>query len=131
MQGLSNKCCLLTIFIVSFFYLQVYRGNETTFTLENLQPKSEYQVRVCAIRLSSDESELYGAYSPGHSFCTASPEPVKPVVARVSDCEVTESKQWTDQQLAAILLTGLMVLAILIAFVAQQFISYTSGSSSG
>ena len=102
----------------------MYRGNGTSFTLENLQPKSEYQVRVCAIRLSADESELYGAYSPGHNFCTASPEPVnKPKESRDSDGEVIKSKQWTDQQLAAILLSSLMVLAILIAFVAQQFIS--------
>ena len=100
----------------------MYRGSASSFTLENLQPKSDYTVRVCAIRVSADSTELYGAYSPGHSFCTASPEPVKPVVSNTSDSQVVESKQWTDQQLAAILLTGVMVLAILIAFVAQQFI---------
>ena len=72
--------------------------------------------------MSADSTELYGAYSPGHSFCTASPEPIKPVVSNTSEADTIESKQWTDQQLAALLLTGVMVLAILIAFVAQQFI---------
>lgn len=105
-----------------FSLFQVYRGSGTSFTLENLQPKSDYVVRVCAIRMSSDESELYGAYSPGHSFSTASPEPVKPVVSRANNAEGIEPKQWTDQQLAALLLAGVMILAVLIAFVAQQFI---------
>lgn len=119
--------CGLTCNTVLLFP-QVYRGSETTYVLENLQCRTDYQVRVCAIRQCSDHSELVGAYSPGQGFCTASPEPVKPVLSQLSeDGSMAESKQLTDQQLAAIFVVGLMFVAVLFAFIAQQFISYTSG----
>lgn len=108
---------------------QVYRGTETSFVLDSLQCKSDYHVRVCAIRQSNDDSEIVGAFSPGQNFSTLSPEPVKPVISQISDSKDPEPKQLTDQQLAAIFVAGLVLVAVLIAFIAQQFISYTSGMS--
>lgn len=110
--------------------MQVYKGPDTCFSLENLQNKSDYLVRVCAIRQFSDDSEISGAFSPGTNFSTASPEPVKSNISQVADTKVSERKQLTDQQLAFIFVAGVMFIAVLIAYIAHQFLSYTSGSGS-
>lgn len=111
-------------------YRQIYKGTKTSHCLENLQCKMDYHVRVCAIRASSsDQSELVGAFSPGTGFQTASPEPVKPVLSHVTESKIVEPKQLTDQQLTAIIVGGLMLIAVLFAFIVQQFISYTSVST--
>ncbi|XP_053404660.1 fibronectin type-III domain-containing protein 3A-like isoform X3 [Mercenaria mercenaria] len=109
-------------------YRQVYKGAETCYSLDNLQCKSDYHVRVCAIRQFSDDSEINGAFSPGQNFSTASPEPVKNIISQVAETKVSERKQLTDQQLAFIFVAGIMVVAVLIAYIAQSFLSYTSGS---
>jgi len=69
---------------------------------------------------------MVGAYSPGQPFSTLSPEPLKPVINQISDSKDPEPKQLTDQQIAAISVLGLVLVAALIAFIAQQFLSYTS-----
>lgn len=60
-------------FLKSFFSLQIYRGPETRYTLENLENGIEYFLRVCPVRLlthntTDDESnesieQLMGVYS--------------------------------------------------------------------
>lgn len=108
----------------------MYRGTQTSFSLDTLQCKSDYHVRVCAIRLSNDDTEILGAFSPGQSFSTLSPELPKPVISPDMDSKMSEPRQLTDQQLAAIFVAGLMLVAVLIAFIVQQYISYNYGGSS-
>ncbi|XP_052782735.1 fibronectin type-III domain-containing protein 3A-like isoform X3 [Mya arenaria] len=108
-------------------YKQIYRGPETSFTIENLQCKSDYHVRVCAIRLCEDETEIHGAFSPGMIFSTLSPEPLKPILSQVNVPKVPESKKLTDQHLAAIFLCVFFVVAMLIAFIVSQFFPGSSG----
>ncbi|GBP97601.1 hypothetical protein EVAR_71202_1 [Eumeta japonica] len=41
----------------------IYRGSETKFTIENLEPGGLYQFRVCPIRITSTGEDLQGAYT--------------------------------------------------------------------
>ena len=114
--------------MILVFGLQIYRGTETRFTLDTLQPRTDYHVRVCAIReCEGDCEELPGAFSPGSHFTTLSPEPVKPVQSTVAEDKVTEKRILTDQHLVAIFLLGFVLVAVLIAFIVSQFFP---GSSS-
>jgi hypothetical protein len=50
-------------------YREVYRGSSRSFHVDNLSPKSDYQVRVCAVRhLTDDDGSLLTLSSP---FSTA------------------------------------------------------------
>ncbi|KAK3095390.1 hypothetical protein FSP39_014126 [Pinctada imbricata] len=112
-------------------YTEVYRGRDTSHQIRTLQPKSEYQVRVCAIRICENGSQIVGAFSPSCSFSSQSSQPLTSAVETKSssDTEVAEPKQLTDQQWAMIILFGFVLLAVLIAFVAQQILAYTSSHS--
>lgn len=107
----------------------MYRGPNTSHHLHSLQPKTEYQVRVCAIRQCGDGTDVAGAYSPSVTFSTQSLEPVISVESKNIETKIMEPKQLTDQQWAMIILFGFVLFAVLIAFVAQQIISYTSNHS--
>ena len=141
---------------------QVYQGEDTSYRLEGLHNRTEYQVRVCGIRISTSpppssgeeegtesdgvatpmprsppslatgvESELMGAFSPGVSFTTHSPKPVNPIdPTSVIQSKMAEKKpQLTDQHWAFIFLLCFALCAVIFAFLAQQIITYTSGSS--
>ncbi|KAK7478993.1 hypothetical protein BaRGS_00029754 [Batillaria attramentaria] len=117
-------------------YKQVYRGPNTHYSLEGLEPGTEYQLRVCAIRESSDSSasDIPGPFSPGTHFTTSSPEPTLHHSAASREVEsrssiLSEPKQWTDQQKAAVILVCFVVVAILTAFIVQQVIAYMDYSS--
>lgn len=115
-------------FIFSFI-LQIYRGEDTCFQVENLSPKSDYHLRVCAIRICENGSEVVGAFSPVVSFTTQGHEPVSPQEADVKqESKLVESKPLTDQQWAMIILMGFVVFAVLVAIIAQQIIKYRSNS---
>jgi predicted phage tail protein len=116
-------------------YKSVYRGEETSYKLEGLSAKTEYLVRVCAVRQYCDGSgELLGAFSPPLSLTTTSP---KPVMANSNNTVSTtgssrsESKSLSDQQWAMILLLGFTLCAILFAVLAQQIIAYSNSGGSG
>ncbi|CAH1781329.1 unnamed protein product [Owenia fusiformis] len=110
-------------------YKQIYSGSETMYKLSYLEPNTEYVVRVCAERLCQDGSgSLLGAFSPGIIFYTHSQEPIKTVGVKSESGESSEPKQLTDQQWAMIILAVCAFLAILLAFLAKQFISYSKPS---
>lgn len=114
---------------ISSCILQIYRGEDTCFQVENLSPKSDYHLRVCAIRICEDGSEVVGAFSPVVSFTTQGHEPVSPQEADVKqESKLVESKPLTDQQWAMIILMGFVVFAVLVAIIAQQIIKYRSSS---
>lgn len=118
----------------------MFRGSQTSYTLTKLQPKTDYAVRVCAVRLCPSDAcdaataELTGAFSPGVSFTTLSPSPVTTATTLAQGSGLlqgrlsAERKQLSDQQWAMIILLGFTVCAIVIAFIAQQIIAYTSHS---
>ena len=110
----------------------MYKGAETSYQIKGLSSKTEYQVRVCAIRVCTDgTADLSGAYSPGVSFVTQAPK-VAPTPALTSSASTKslEPKQLTDQQWAIIILLVFTVFAAIIAFLAQKVIAYRNNSSS-
>ncbi len=104
--------------------------------MSQLQHKSEYLVRVCAVRqCSGGSADLTGAYSPGVAFRTLEPKPLvtasaTPAAGVVGRSAASEHRL-TDQHWAIIILSGFAIFAVIVAFTAQQIITYTnSGSSS-
>ena len=109
--------------------LQIYKGCETAFSLSQLLPRTEYLVRVCAIRQCDDGTgDLIGAFSPGVSFITVADSPVRGDVTSTSAerpmTSLVERKPLTDEQWAAIILAGFILLAIVVSFAAKQILSY-------
>ncbi|XP_052239608.1 fibronectin type-III domain-containing protein 3A-like isoform X2 [Dreissena polymorpha] len=102
-------------------YKQIYKGSDSSYSIDFLQSKSEYHVRVCAIRQCEDTEEIAGPFSPGTTFSTLSPEPVKPDLSQSEETKVAAPKQLTDQQLAALFVFGFFIVAVLIAFIMSQF----------
>ncbi|XP_015927182.1 fibronectin type-III domain-containing protein 3A [Parasteatoda tepidariorum] len=104
-----------------------YTGIQTGFTVHNLVPGTEYSVRVAAVRHCGD-GELPGPFSPCTVFCTiskASPEAHAP---RMSTLVSTfkNREPLTDQQWAVIILCAFTFIAICVAIIIQQVLSYTT-----
>lgn len=112
--------------------MQIYRGPNTHFSLDGLEPSTEYQVRVCAVRESCDGSamDILGPFSPGTHFTTCAPEPPRKTTVQELDHRSSEPRQWTDQQWAAVIVICFVVLAILLAFVVNQVMTYMGYSTS-
>ena len=53
-------------------FLQIYSGSDTQFRDSGLEPKTEYTIRVCGVRVPVPETELAGPYSPPAIFTTLS-----------------------------------------------------------
>lgn len=127
--GLDTISYCLQLYSRDQDYKQVYSGPETQFFLTSLNPKTDYMLRVCAIRHCSDGSgDVAGAFSPSHTFMTPGHEPISE--PPVLDTKLVEPKQLTDQQCAVIILCGFVILAILVAILLQNIISWSSGHSS-
>lgn len=127
-DGNVLKRSLWTLWNVIYFPLQIYKGSETTYTLEDLEQKTEYRVRIGTVRVCSDGSgEIIGAFSPTATFTTRSQEPVKVASSKASSMSqaVVECKPLTDQQWAMIILLCFIVLGILIAITVQKYLSYS------
>ncbi|XP_066267378.1 fibronectin type-III domain-containing protein 3A-like isoform X1 [Branchiostoma lanceolatum] len=105
-------------------YQEVYKGPETSFTLQNLEPDTEYHLRVCSVRQCQDDptTPLVGPYSPGLTFHTRSKEQVVMETPRPVQEQPIERKELSDEQLVAIILASFTLLAIFIAFIIQYFI---------
>ena len=127
-----------SVTVTNWSLLQVFRGSQTSYTLTKLHPKTDYLVRVSAVRQCSNTdttADLTGAFSPGVSFTTLGPHPVTMATTEGSSALPgrlsAERKQLSDQQWAMIILLGFTVCAIVIAFIAQQIIAYTSHGDDG
>ncbi|XP_023930352.1 fibronectin type-III domain-containing protein 3a-like isoform X1 [Lingula anatina] len=110
-------------------YKQIYHGAETSCRLTSLSAKTEYQVRVCAVRECQGEAgPLQGAFSPGILFSTLSPEPVSKVASKASTEKKAlvslENRELTDHQKAMIILFGFAVFAIIIAIIVHRIFMY-------
>lgn len=109
-------------------------GMDIQFRIAGLEPKADYTVRVCAVRLPTNEPDvtLVGTYSPTTQLATL--PKAGPVVSNtpVSKQEVVKASgepSWTDQQWAVIILCGFTLFALIIAMVIQQLISWGTVSS--
>jgi hypothetical protein len=109
-------------------------GMDIQFRIAGLEPKADYTVRVCAVRLPTSEPDvtLVGTYSPTTQLATL--PKAGPVVSNtpVSKQEVVKASgepSWTDQQWAVIILCGFTLFALIIAMVIQQLISWGTVSS--
>ena len=49
---------------MAHFLFQVYEGDNTTFTFNNLTPAKSYSFRVCVVRILADGRRLQSTYSP-------------------------------------------------------------------
>ncbi|XP_075153137.1 miles to go [Haematobia irritans] len=49
-------------------FKMIYRGSETKFTIENLEPAGIYQFRVCPIRVTNTGEDLLGAFTSPFRF---------------------------------------------------------------
>ncbi|XP_067007900.1 fibronectin type-III domain-containing protein 3A isoform X2 [Anabrus simplex] len=108
-------------------YKQVYRGSETKVQLHDLDPGTEYNVRVCPIR-QTNSGDLPGAYSTPGVFTTTAPEPVMTSSPKTVSTQIVETKSMTDQHLAIIIVIGFSFVGILIAVAMQQFIHWSKSS---
>ncbi|ESO87946.1 hypothetical protein LOTGIDRAFT_126794 [Lottia gigantea] len=102
-------------------YKEVYKGPNTFYTLDNLEPKTEYNVRVCAIRQGLLEDEdIVGPFSPGFTFCTQSPETIKPVSTRSTETKIIVKKPLSDQQKAMVIVVFFVIMGVLVAFILEK-----------
>jgi hypothetical protein len=110
-------------------------ATDVQFRIAGLEAKADYTVRVCAVRLPTNEPTtvtLVGTYSPTTQLATL--PKVGPVVSNipVSKQEIVKASgepTWTDQQWAVIILCGFTLFALIIAMVIQQLISWGTVSS--
>uniref|UniRef100_A0A2C9KTQ9 Fibronectin type-III domain-containing protein n=1 Tax=Biomphalaria glabrata TaxID=6526 RepID=A0A2C9KTQ9_BIOGL len=112
-------------------YKQIYKGPNTQFHIDGLLPNTDYQARVAAVRVSADNTgDIVGAFSPGVLFSPVTPESPKSSVHTSPNKEGTleETKPWTDQQKAALILCVFVLVCIISAILCQQLISYMSGT---
>lgn len=130
-MGSDTISYVLQLYSRDHDYRKVYSGPETQFFLTNLNPKTDYMLRVCAIRHCSDGSgDVVGAFSPSHTFMTQGHEPIVSSDShKTPETNLVEPKQLTDQQCAGIILCGFVILAILVAILLQHIISWSSGHS--
>ncbi|XP_049774284.1 fibronectin type-III domain-containing protein 3A isoform X1 [Schistocerca cancellata] len=105
-------------------YKQVYRGPETKLQLNDLEPGTDYCVRVCPVR-QANSGDLPGPYSPPGTFSTVAPEPVASQTPKSSSLQVSERKALTDQQWAMIILCGFGFFSVLVAVIMQQAIHWS------
>ena len=90
-----------------------------------MAPKTEYHLRVCAIRIYEDGSEVIGPFSPVVTFTTQGHGPLGAQEADIKQkSKLLERKHLADQQEAMIILMGFVVFAVLLSFVARQIIKY-------
>ncbi|XP_071951252.1 fibronectin type-III domain-containing protein 3A-like [Antedon mediterranea] len=102
-------------------YNKVYQGSDNKFTLTNLTPNTEYRVRVCAVRLSADDStELIGPFSPGTPF-TTQPQPIGAYNSDVKDIEEAQRQPMADELMIIIFMVVFVVFAAILAFLMASY----------
>ena len=120
--------------VFGYLSFKVYRGPERQYRLDGLQPKTDYEVRVCAVRQCADGSgDLVGPFCQGVPFSTLS---VRSAAAAQHGGELNSihpTARWTaprltEQHWAIIFLFAFALFAVAIAFVAKQIIDYTAGA---
>uniref|UniRef100_A0A1I8Q4Z2 Fibronectin type-III domain-containing protein n=1 Tax=Stomoxys calcitrans TaxID=35570 RepID=A0A1I8Q4Z2_STOCA len=68
-------------------FKMIYRGSETKFTIENLEPAGLYQFRVCPIRVTQAGEDLLGAFTTPFRFLV----PLIPSLEDIDDSVLTNA----------------------------------------
>jgi hypothetical protein len=109
-------------------------GTDLQFRIEGLEAKSEYTVRVAAVRSPHGTEQnmavtLVGPLSPASVFSTL-PRRGSHDAKNMTSTEVVKNTptikgepMWTDQQWAIVILVGFTFFALIVAVVIQQLIS--------
>jgi len=111
----------------------IYSGSDTQFRDSGLEPKTEYTIRVCGVRVPVPETELAGPYSPPAIFTTLSTDgsgvsgsgniaTTKRVTSSGTNIVQHRDAAWTDTQRAAVIVFGFTIFAVLIGIIVQQII---------
>ena len=101
---------------------------ELQLRLKCLEPKTEYIVRVAAVRTpcgAESYESLVGRLSPACRVTTLLQSSSQPVMAQQpsSPLHSQDGSLWTDGQLGIIILVGFVFFVLLVAFIVQQIIS--------
>jgi len=116
-------------------------GMDVQFRIDGLEPKAEYTVRVCAVRMPSPETpslQLMGTYSPPTQLSTRAREGLTSSgqTKQVQGKNETPARAnnelkstWSDQKWAFVILCGFALFAMVIALIIQQLISLGTVSS--
>ena len=108
-------------------------GTSTELGVSGLDSKSDYTVRVAGVRSVTSEGEdvsMLGAYSPPTQVTTQGKSSVAggAVASVVKETGAVRSGQqtraWTDQQWAVVILCGFTLFAVFIAMIIQQALSW-------
>ncbi|GAB6022917.1 Fibronectin type III domain-containing protein 3B [Chamberlinius hualienensis] len=121
-------------------YRVIYRGEETSYHLTGLDPRTEYSVRVGGVReiqsngrdgsgsSSGGSNYLVGPLGPTNTFVTSGPTlsvtNSDGKATALTTLRVTPREPLTDQQWAVVILLGFVVLGFLVAAFIQQAIAY-------
>lgn len=114
----------------------IYSGSDIQFRAGGLEPRTEYTIRVCGVRIppvSGQQLELNGPFSPPAIFTTLTNEGANAGSggAVVTSKRITSSgtgvltrrdNGWSDKQWAFVLVVGFTLFALFIAVVMQQII---------
>lgn len=129
-------------------YIEVYRGEATSYHATNLESGVDYRARVCVLRLTSEGLLLNSPYSSATHFILPRAEDIKrstevrPVrvehreslrstvnrslhsmYRKISFWKLFESRTLTDQQWAFVISVGFALLAMFIAIFANYIYS--------
>lgn len=102
-------------------YFQVYQGSESKCTVENLEPNTQYLLRVAAVRHCED-SDFVGNLSPPTAFST----PVQDIapqalVTAPQTVSYNERRTMNDRHLSFFLVLAFELLCFLIAMFLEHF----------
>ncbi|CAG5056619.1 unnamed protein product [Parnassius apollo] len=95
-------------------YKQVYAGNETQFTLEELEQGAEYLVRVCAVR-----GGLAGAWSAAARLAVPAAAPAPAAAPRARR---PRARPLSPRRAALLMAAGFLLLALLVAALLQRLV---------
>ena len=110
----------------------IFSGSDIQFHGSNLEPKTEYTIRVCGVRIPVPGTELAGPFSPPAIFTTMSNDGSDTSASgqilskRVTSSSGVVTKRdntgWSDKQWAFVLVVGFTLFALFIALVMQLII---------
>lgn len=107
----------------------VYRGRDTSCTLSNLVPRGAFHwARVAAVRHCPQSPEpLCGPYGPATSFQLSAPSATTSEPASESATAAARCTTWAlgDQQWAGLLVGVFTLVAVLVAVLLQELVSWT------
>jgi hypothetical protein len=112
----------------------IYSGSDTQFRASSLEPKTEYTIRVCGVRIPVPGTELSGPYSPPAIFSTLSLDGSsmsssgntvagsKRATALGSGLTAKKDNGWSDKQWAMAIVSVSILVAVFIAYIMKQIV---------